>query len=315
LNRFAVLVIAFSISILMSCTKGKDTDVNRPIILAKVNGEIITVEDFQKRFDRIKDSYDTISLEISKSLKEIKKSLLHQLITNIILRQEAVKMNVSVTEDEISTQVEKLKAQYKTDELRQVILAKNINITELRKEQEEYLLIKKLTLAVIRQESHLTDKDLLDYYNKNIDSFKHKKALKIQQLVVDSDSVANDILARILKGEDFSEMAKKYSLSPDKDKGGYIDFFEKGTMIPEFDLAFELPLGKISRVIKSPYGYHILKVVEDRPARTLPFSEVKDKIRDILTKDTQEHIYKKWLEKKITTAKIYQNNEVLELIK
>ena len=86
------------------------------------------------------------------------------------------------------------------------------------------------------------------------------------------------------KGADFAELAKKYSEGPTKDKGGDLGFFEKGKMVPAFEeAAYALKEGEISEIVRTPFGYHIIKVEEIKEARTKPLDEVKGEIVEAIT--------------------------------
>jgi peptidyl-prolyl cis-trans isomerase D len=92
---------------------------------------------------------------------------------------------------------------------------------------------------------------------------------------------AEDILKQVKKGGNFADLAKKYSEDPgSKDKGGDLGFIVKGQTVPEFEkAAFSLQKDQTSDLIKTQYGFHILKVLEKETAHTKPFEEVKDSLR------------------------------------
>ena len=75
--------------------------------------------------------------------------------------------------------------------------------------------------------------------------------------------------------ETFSNLAIKFSLGPEGIRGGDLGYFEEGQMPEEFDGVFKLKLNKISDVIQPPYGYHILKVIDKKPARKMEFNEAR----------------------------------------
>ena len=95
---------------------------------------------------------------------------------------------------------------------------------------------------------------------------------------------AEDLLAKVKAGADFAELAKKFSQDEaSAAKGGDLDFFPRGQMVPEFDkVAFSLQPGQISDLVKSSYGYHIIKVTDKRAAATKPLAEVRSQIEDQL---------------------------------
>ena len=95
---------------------------------------------------------------------------------------------------------------------------------------------------------------------------------------------AEDLLAKVKGGADFAELATKFSEDDtSKVKGGDLDFFGKGQMVPEFDtVAFALQPGQISDLVKSQFGYHIIKVIDKKPATKRTLDEVRAQIEDQL---------------------------------
>ena len=91
---------------------------------------------------------------------------------------------------------------------------------------------------------------------------------------------AEEVLKQVKKGGKFEDLAKKYSEDGSKDKGGDLGWITQGQTVAEFEkAAFSLNAGQISDLVKSQYGFHIIKVVEKETAHTKPFEEVKDSLR------------------------------------
>jgi len=107
-----------------------------------------------------------------------------------------------------------------------------------------------------------------------------------------------DVLARAKKGEDFAELAKKYSEDPgSKNKGGIYEDFTRGRMVKPFeDAAFGVPVGEISDIVETRYGYHILKVI-NRKKETRPLEEVRDQLVKKLESTKKRDAYQNFVEK------------------
>jgi peptidyl-prolyl cis-trans isomerase D len=100
------------------------------------------------------------------------------------------------------------------------------------------------------------------------------------------EAKAKDVLQRAKKGEDFAALAKKYSEDSTASAGGDLGFFGRGQMVKEFeDASFALPVGGLSDLVKTTYGFHVIKVTDTRAGRTTPLEEVRDRIRQEMQMD------------------------------
>src|SRR3972149_1029668 len=153
-----------------------------------------------------------------------------------------------------------------------------------------------------------TNADVKDEELKNL-----KMALVNQFIEEELMSEEAKKLALDVSDQEISrELAEEVSLSPEGKKGGDLGFFGKGDMPKEFeDVVFSLPLGKLSQVIKTAYGYHIFMVVEKRGAKDLKFPEVKDQIINMLKKEKSDTEFQIWMKELKQKARIEVKEELL----
>jgi peptidyl-prolyl cis-trans isomerase C len=110
--------------------------------------------------------------------------------------------------------------------------------------------------------------------------------VRARHILVASEKEANDVLARLKKGDKFEDVAKASSLDGSKDYGGDLGYFSAEEMVPEFSkAAFALKPGEISKPIKTNYGWHIIKLEDRKPSGAQPFEQVQAGIRAILLRD------------------------------
>ena len=142
----------------------------------------------------------------------------------------------------------------------------------------------------------ITEKEIQSFYEYNNEAYHQPKQVNARHILfkLSKDAVkevedevkgkAEKVLAEVRKGEDFAELAKKHSEGPTKSKGGDLGFFKKGQMTPSFEeAAFKLKKGEVSDLVRTPFGYHIIKVEEIKEAEAKSLEEVRDQIVETLT--------------------------------
>jgi|ERR1035437_379490 parvulin-like peptidyl-prolyl isomerase len=139
----------------------------------------------------------------------------------------------------------------------------------------------------IEKKSQVSEKDAKAYYEAHTGDFVEIKA---QHILVKSKQLADSLHKRILSGESFDEIAKKYSEdATTKEKGGNLGAFTKGVMVQEFeDTAFAMADGEVSQPVKTVYGYHIIKVLE---RKKYSYDDSKDKITKMIKEKKQQQVF------------------------
>ena len=155
-----------------------------------------------------------------------------------------------------------------------------------------------LDLNALRQKTRIPDSDIEAYYNSHLDQYKVEDRAHVEHIlfktigktdaeVTEIRQQAEDVLNKIKHGANFEDMAKKYSEDDaTKPKGGDLGWIVKGQTVPAFQqAAFSLPKGTVSDLVKTEYGFHIIKVLDRETAHTKPLAEVRDQIVPLLLND------------------------------
>jgi parvulin-like peptidyl-prolyl isomerase len=147
----------------------------------------------------------------------------------------------------------------------------------------------------------ISNKELKDYYKKNIDEFKQKETVHARHILVKTEDEAKKIINELkgLKGDalkaKFIELAKKHSTGPSGKNGGDLGYFAQGQMVPAFnDKAFSMKKGTITtEPVKTQFGYHVIYVEDKKPSMTRSFDEVKPYIEQRLKMEKFKDVMKK----------------------
>jgi len=274
--RKFVLFFCFAL-LLLGCSKKEDGKV-----LATIDGEKITLEEFNKELDRIPANMKMLVLTQSG-----KQSFLDRYIVKRLLMEEAKKESIEKDKD-FQDRLSDIKEQLLIESLLKKKIATNINPSE---------------------------QELKDYYEKNKDKFKTGQEVDTRQILVKTEKEAKEIQAKLQKGEDFANLAKTYSIDPSaKATGGAIGFHAKGTLLPEYEAAAAklTKVGQISSPVKTQLGYHIIQLQGIKPAAYTPFDEVKDFIKQRIVQEKQNDVLEKYVSDLKSKAKITINADLLK---
>src|SRR5436190_7401184 len=157
------------------------------------------------------------------------------------------------------------------------------------KRKIRYLLI---DVEALRAKTIVPAADIEREYNNNSQQYETPEQVRASHILLKTEgkddaavkAKAEELLKQARAGADFAELAKKNSEDEGSAKnGGDLDYFGKGRMVPEFDAAvFAMQPGQISDLVKTQYGYHIIKLVDKKPATTRPLAEVRQQLTDQL---------------------------------
>jgi parvulin-like peptidyl-prolyl isomerase len=188
---------------------------------------------------------------------------------------------------------------------------KGMTLEEWKVRLEEKLLAEKVIRGASHSQDKIDEKDALRYYEDHRSSFQIGQKVRVRQIVVADGEEAIQIMKRLKKGERFEKVAMGKSLGPEKVQGGDLGYFSQGEKPTEFDCVFNMEVGAISEVIKSPYGYHIFKLEEKTEPRQIPFEEAKLGILQELGQKRGEEKYEKWMKDLKGKAKVKVNKKWL----
>jgi len=172
-------------------------------------------------------------------------------------------------------------------------LRKDPRIVEKVREYEDNLVIMKYLENRLSDRIRVTDEEVAAFYEKNPDLFLDPRRVEASNILLRTRKEAEKILVKVQQGGDFAQLAKDYSIDlPKALDGGKMGVVELGKLLPEIENAIsKLQAGDVSNIVKTGYGYQIIKVHRVFPSKAKPFPEVKDKIRMMLVREKQAKAY------------------------
>ena len=159
------------------------------------------------------------------------------------------------------------------------------------------MLLEKVVAVDVNAKVQVTEAEAESYYKAKRKLYTTDRRVRAAQIVVRDRDRAEAILKRLKAGEEFDKVAREVSIGPEAVKGGDLGFFEQGVMPEAIDrLVFSLPVGKLSGVVQSPYGFHIFKVLGREEGGGRKFAEAKERVIADLRKLKEAEAYERWLD-------------------
>jgi len=293
-------------------TFGACTHFDPETVTAVLDGVPIKAREVQQALEREKEKYSPEKLRSKADFFKIKEKALNEIIDRRLLLKEATAQGTFISEEEFQVELRKYKSNYTEVTFQKMLQERGISNEEWLNLHRESFIVSKF-LAGAGPEAHdVTPEAVQKYYDEHPDEFKVAETVHVRQIVTDTKEKAESILRRLRQGENFAKLARDLSLSPDRAEGGDLGFIPRGSFPREFEVCFTMNPGEISPIIPSLYGFHLFKVIEKAPGRTLDLTEVSQKIYMQLKQQAREKYMKTLLERLRSQAKIEINRDVLE---
>jgi len=273
----------------------------------------------------------TVAFQLNRAMRENQKpfspneqrkiimAIVDKEIVRELVHQEGKSEQVKIKPDLVDKELKSIMEPYKNkEEFDKALAARGLTEDELKQSIKVDLTAKKLIDDQVRGKIKITDEDVKKYYESNKKKFfqpeayrashifiaiyppelvkkSSEKELRKRQEELDkkAEKKINGILKELKAGGDFAKLAKKHSNDAGSaQQGGDLDYIYKGVFDPAFDEAIsKMKVGDISEVVKTPYGYHIIKLVDIKPAEQVPFSEMEEAI--------QKHLFMEKAQEKV----------------
>lgn len=254
--------------------------------VAAVNGQNITRADFDHRLESSPAARQTLT----------------QLVQQDLIDQYAKNNKVDVSQAEIDAKEKDIKSKYPPGQFDQILKQQGLTEQDVQQILRQQIVLEK----AVAPQVHVTDADVKAFFDKNHAQYDKPEQVHARHILVADLKTANEVEAKLKGGAKFEDLAKQYSTDPSsKDKGGDLGYFGRGQMVPQFqDAAFGAKVGTITAPVKSPFGYHIIQVLDKKPAQKATFAAVKDQIRQQLVQQQEAQAVPAFLQQLRATAKI-----------
>lgn len=256
--------------------------------VAVVNGEEIPASEFNEAAERLGAMGPGIP---PSALGTFRDQLVQRLIDDALLKQSVGDKIDNVTQKDVEEEFNRFMDNFPSPQDVQTFYARTgMDEATLKEEMKTSIAVK----SVLQEKygAKVTDEEIKKFYEENKQRFEKNEEVKASHILLkvpqnatpDAEKEVEKKAKEIAKeakadGADFAALASKYSEGPTKSKGGDLGYFDRKRMVPAFaDAAFKLEEGKVTDPVKTQFGYHIIKVMDKREARTVPLEEAREEI-------------------------------------
>jgi foldase protein PrsA len=236
-------------------------------------------------------------------LKRLVPQIAHDMALNKLLLLTAKQKGIKIADKSVDSL---LNEQYKRaggeENFLEKIKKNGMDLASVKKDIQDFLTIQDLLKKYVYTDQEISEEEIQRMYNEDVTATVRHILLitkdKPESEKIEIRKKMEKILQLAKKGEDFAELAKKYSEDPgSKEKGGLYENFPKGYMVKPFEeAAFSVPIGEISDIIETVYGYHILKVI-DRKKENRPLAEFRSQLIEKRKRENKDQLQQNYLDK------------------
>jgi peptidyl-prolyl cis-trans isomerase SurA len=296
-------------------------------IVVRVGDRIITRTQYERRLrDQIAEIERSAPAGEAASLKEeARKNLVNDLISELLIKDRADRLGITVSDAEIKEAVGRLKQQYgiaNDEQFEESLRSSGLTRAEMEARLRDTLITNKVFGRELRGREQLTDSELRERYNREKESYRLPERAHLREIVIlkpesgdleEARTRATEVAEASKKpGTTFATLASTMSESGTRDKGGDLGEVAKGDLIPELDRAvFAAQQGAVIGPIETKSAWHILKVEQRLPSEVPAFESVKDRLRQDATAATFERDYKAYIENLRKDAYVQINDEMI----
>jgi peptidyl-prolyl cis-trans isomerase SurA len=282
-------------------------------VVAKVNGQIITLSEFQQRQSAAAQTARVDPGNVGAFLRQNNARILQDAIDEILILQKAEDAGIQAPPQWVDESIDGIRKENNItsdEQFQQALAREGLTLAELRKNIEDGVIRRIMMEREIRPKIEATEAELrAEYERLKPTEFTKPATISLQEILVSEQAgglaLARQIVEKARAGEDFAALARSYSSAPSRAHGGDVGELAQGEMNRDLEkVAFALPVGGVSDPLPVEGGYRIIKVTAKTSGSVTPYEAAKDKVRDQIMSARFEKAYDAYMEELRKTASI-----------
>jgi parvulin-like peptidyl-prolyl isomerase len=289
--------VAVLVFLLAACGEKEAHREPARIVVALVNNQPLGLPEFKEKLAEQMRLIQGGTFLKPEDLERLKEAALNRLIEETLMLQRAAELSLAVGDGELAARIEALKGAYDDEEFDALFQEGPIGLSHWKEALRRRLLIEKVIEQDVNARIVVSQDEARRHYEARRKAYQTPRRVRAAQIVVRDRDRAEEILKRLMAGEDFGKVAREASIGPEAAQGGDLGFFERGRMPEAIDrVVFSLPAGRFSGVVQSPYGYHIFKLLAREDAGGKTFAEVSERVVADLRRLKEVEAYEHWVD-------------------
>jgi peptidyl-prolyl cis-trans isomerase C len=280
--------------------------------VARVNGQAIDAEVLRHALRDVRAGADATGGEGELPRRRV----LDELVDRALLMQEARARSIVVGQDQVERAFLRIRAEYPGTYFDDLLAQERLSQAELKARLKEQLTIERLFEQEVFPRVEVVEAEVERFYSERAGEWQEPERARVLQIVVATREEAAQVREQLRRSpQTFAEVARKSSIAPEGKAGGDLGYIGRGAGYPEvFDACFTIPLNTVSDVTPSPYGFHIFKVTDRRPAQRRTLEQVRPEITEKLLRERRARAQEDYLQTLRGRAKIEIDEKALATV-
>jgi peptidyl-prolyl cis-trans isomerase C len=255
-----------------------------------------------------------LSLKDQALVARAKEDVIQGFIIETLVNEYARSNSILLDEARVTARVEEVRKGFPDDlAFRRSLADENLTMDDWRADIGRSILQKQIFDHLVQGLPAPTEAELKAEYERTKSEFVRAPRVKLRQIVVPREEDAKKVMDQLAAGRRLADLARSLSVAPEAENGGETDWIEKG-VLDVFDIAFKMPVGGRSKILKSPYGWHIYDVLKREPESRLSFDSARPKLQTQLREQAGQRAFADWLEAQIRRSRVLRNEDLIRSI-
>jgi peptidyl-prolyl cis-trans isomerase SurA len=260
-------------------------------VAASVNGDAIACSDVASDTDSLIQTLKRLGAKSLPPRTELEQRALDAKVVELLQKQDAKRLHITVSDDDLAQAMANVESSNNLapGQLPAVLKAQGIDVNDYKKQLRARLLSSKLINAAVREKIKISEESMREYYRKHLEHPQPIRELRLSEILIalpqeptpqqvaQAKAKAEAVRQKWASGQGFAQLAQLYSDSPDAKQGGDLGWHATGTLNSRFDSVFALAKGQVSEPIRSPAGFHLIQVTDER-MRTPKLGQAYDEV-------------------------------------